>query len=67
MKGGIWRARGTDKGERIPELQKPYILMFAEFLKRNNVNPLEVEFTIPSGRKATVFKASDGGYNWEIK
>ena len=53
--------------EQVPKLQKPYILMFANFLKTNGIDPLDVEFILPSGKSATLFVADDREYNWRIK
>jgi hypothetical protein len=55
------------EGEQIPELQKSYILMFAEFLEKDyGIDPLKLTFTMPDGRKAHLF-STDSGYNWRLK
>ena len=54
-----------DKGQ-VPSLQKPYFILYCEFLKSKGINPEDVKFTLPSGAKAKVFKIEDG-WNWEIE
>jgi hypothetical protein len=53
-----------EDGNQMPELQKPYILMFAHMLELRGIDPIEVEFTLPSGEKARVFNTPEG-YNWK--
>ena len=53
-------------GHQIPRFQKAYLRLYCEFLKRQGINPEEVEFTMPNSSKAKVF-AIEGGWNWKIR
>lgn len=55
----------SQKGRQIPRLQQPYILMFASFLEESEVDPLDVEFTMPDGAVVRLFKTPTG-YNWQF-
>ena len=55
-----------ENNEQVPELQKSWLLLFAEFLEDKGIDPTEVSYLLPQGRKAEVFKIP-GGYNWRIK
>ena len=51
-------------GKQMPELQKSWIILFAEHLKSKGVDPTEVTFTTPLGYKVKVFKTPNNDYNW---
>ena len=55
-----------EDGKQIPQLQKSWILLFAEHLRDQNIDPLKADYTMPDGSSASLFKTSDGSYNWRI-
>lgn len=55
-----------DNDEQIAELQTSWLLLFAQHLAIHGINPLEVDYRLPDGRKASLFKIEDG-YNWSIE
>jgi hypothetical protein len=54
-----------DNGQQMPKLQTPYILMFADILAQNKIDPVDCEFILPDGRQARVFWTGEG-WNWEV-
>ncbi len=62
----------NEKGEQIPELQRPWLLIFREFLATAGVNfPETLEVILPSGKSAEFFLAVDPDtgeqrWNWKI-
>jgi len=55
----------NDKGLQIPDLQKPWIRLFVDFLKKKGVKNIEnIEFDMPTGSTA---KWSEEYQNWELK
>jgi len=52
-------------GAQVPELQRPWILLYVEFLVSKGVDPLGIVFRLPDGKNARVFKTSEG-FNWEF-
>ena len=56
----------NESGKQMPELQRSWLLLFMDFLKKNSIDPIKVDFTLPSGWKAEPFECSDGSYNWRI-
>jgi len=55
-----------DKGQQIPKFQKPIIQFYCELLEKEGIDPKDVDFTMPDGRKARPFKTESGDWNWEI-
>ncbi len=56
-----------DGEERMDTLQRPWFLLFAEFIESRGYDPTDFEYHLPDGRHiATVFKIPEG-YNWRIK
>ena len=55
-----------DMGHQVPELQEPWLLLYAKFLESKGVDPTKQEYTLPNGRDAKVVKV-DAGYNWEVR
>jgi len=53
-----------DEGQ-MPDLQTPYILLFAEFLNSKGVDPLDVIFKMPNGETVELF-STPNGYNWRL-
>ncbi len=51
---------------QMPELQEPWILLFAKFLESKGVDPLSVEYKLQGERTAVLFKTSDGSLSWRI-
>jgi len=61
-----WGQTATFKdNEQATEIQEPWILVFAEYLKNKGVDPTFVEYTLPNGQRAEVFETQEG-YNWKI-
>ena len=53
------------KTQQIPSLQKPWLLLYVEFLVSKGIDVLPIRFMLPGGTEAKLFKTEDG-YNWEI-
>ena len=51
--------------EQVPELQKSWLLLFAEFLNKHGIDPTAVAFTLPNGNRCKIFEVPDG-CNWRI-
>ena len=56
-----------EKKQQVGELQEAWLLVFAEFLKSKGIEPLNVTFNLPGGRKAALFALPDGSYNWNVE
>jgi hypothetical protein len=54
-----------ERGQQVPELQRAWIKLFAEFLDDHDEDPVEFEFTLPDGTKAKLFETA-AGYDWRI-
>ena len=57
-------------GQQIPELQRSWLVLFAEFLEKQGVDPLQVEFMLPGGLHARLFKIPyerGGGFKWHVE
>jgi hypothetical protein len=54
-----------EKGEQVPELQKSWFLLYAQFLESKGIDVQNIEYQLPSGGYAKIFKTSIG-YNWEV-
>lgn len=52
-------------GEQVPELQRSWLLKFAEFLEQNGVDIENSTFELPTGN-AKLFKTGEG-YNWQYQ
>ncbi|HVI07010.1 MAG TPA: hypothetical protein VND65_01825 [Candidatus Binatia bacterium] len=52
-------------GKQMPELQESWFLLYVKFLEEKGIDPEGIEFQLPHG-KATVFKTSEGNYNWRF-
>jgi len=50
-----------------PELQRPWIMLVAEFLESRGIDPLECTFQLSADHSAKFFRTSDGTLNWEVK
>ena len=51
--------------EQIPELQKSWASLFAEFLESKGEDPTEFELNFPTYRTARFFRTDDG-WNWRF-
>ena len=59
----------SQDGKQIDEspIQKGWFSVFLGFLESKGIDPKDVEFTLPDGKQAKVFKAMEGTYNWHIE
>ncbi|KKM90372.1 hypothetical protein LCGC14_1239380 [marine sediment metagenome] len=55
-----------DNDEQVAEFQTSWLLLFVQHLVNQGVNPLDVTYHMPDGRKASLFEIEDG-YNWSIE
>ncbi len=55
-----------ENNEQVPNLQKSWVILFAEFLKENGVDPTKVEIFLPGVNKAAIFELGDKTYSWRI-
>ncbi len=53
--------------EQVPELQRPWITLFAEFLESKGYNPVNATFELPDGQVVKLFRTDDGGFNWKFE
>ncbi len=53
-------------GQQAPELQTPWIQLFAEFLESKGHNPREFSFRSQTGHKMQMFKTAEGSWNWRV-
>lgn len=51
--------------EQQPELQEPWIKLFAEFLESKGIDPLQCDFVIQGTGTARFFRTPEG-LNWRI-
>jgi hypothetical protein len=56
-----------DDGEQVPRLQKSWLLLYVDYAVANGVDPTTVEFNLPMGGKARVFKTDEGDWNWRME
>ena len=55
-----------DGDQQIPELNRSWILLYAEYLVREGIDPTKVVFEMPGSMfKAEVFKTKYG-FNWRL-
>jgi hypothetical protein len=59
-----------ENDEQVPAAQRPWLLVFAEYLVSQGIDPTAQEFVMPDGNgaKIFVFKDEDGevSYNWGL-
>ena len=53
------------ENEQIPELQKSWIVLYAEFLEIKGVDPETLELRLPYG-PAKYFRTAEGGWSWRF-
>jgi hypothetical protein len=54
----------SNRGRQIPNPQS-WLLLYAEFLESQGIDPTQVDFILTDGQTAKVFKAN-GGYDWKV-
>lgn len=55
-----------EDGEQVPMAQKPWLIVFAEYLESVGIDPTKQEIKLPDGRKAQIFSTEEG-FNWSIE
>lgn len=55
-----------ENGEQNSKYQMSWVKLYFEFLEKQGLNPLEVIYILPNGRKAKAIKKTDGGYTWDM-
>jgi hypothetical protein len=55
------------KGEQVPELQIPWVQLYAAFLEAKGFNPLDFRLRMPNNEHARFFRTEDGGWNWRFE
>lgn len=55
-------------GEQVPALQVPWLQLYVDHLTdATGVDPTEVEFRLPDGRFARIFRCdNERGWNWQV-
>jgi hypothetical protein len=54
-----------EQGQQMPELQRSWLKLFADFLDDHDEDPTEFEFTMPDGRVVKVLE-TESGWNWTV-
>lgn len=58
-----------ENGEQHPVAQKPWLLVFAEYLASQGIDPAAQQYVMPNGDRVRVFAFTDDDgqvrYNWE--
>lgn len=52
--------------KQIPEANGSWLLMIADKLTAEGLDPLQAEITLPNGRQAQFFRTQAGTLNWNI-
>lgn len=56
-----------DGEHQLPQLQRPWIRLFVDFLQSQGVDVFNAEFHLPDGySRAKLIKTSDG-YSWQVQ
>lgn len=55
-----------ENDEQDTVLQRSWLQLYVDFLLSKDVDPTAMEFTMPDGKVAKVFK-TDEGYNWKFQ
>ena len=53
-----------ENGQQLPNLQRSWLKLFADFLDDHDEDPTEFEFTLPDGTHAKAIETASG-YNWK--
>lgn len=59
-----------ENGQQVPVAQKPWIVVYAEYLASQGIDPTAVEIEMPHGTRVRVLKTEVDGedsYNWELE
>ncbi len=72
MKNCVFFSNGNtgffdEKGRQVSKLQRSWLQLYIEFLEKEGGDPTEIEFILPNGDRAQVFKTPRGRWNWEVK
>lgn len=55
-----------EQGNQVPEMQESWLRLFLDYLEaEHREDPVELEITMPGGKRAKVFRTPNG-LNWEI-
>ena len=58
-----------EDGEQVPAAQSPWLVVFAEYLAAQGIDPTDQEIVMPDGKGARIFSFEDEdgevNYNWE--
>ena len=55
-----------ENGDQMSDLQRSYIVMFAEFLKTKGFDPTKISYLLPNDKKAQLFSIKGDTYNWRF-
>jgi len=55
-----------ENNEQARSLQIGWIELYIEHLIKNRIDPALIDYIMPDGKSANVFK-TESGYNWRIK
>jgi hypothetical protein len=55
-----------EQGERMPEIQRAWLSVFADFLDEHDEDPTEFEITLPDGTHVRVLENEHGWYGKPI-
>jgi hypothetical protein len=55
-----------EDGRQAPELQQPWVTLFAEFLEGHGYDPTEYELYMPGAGSARFFRTVTGGWSWRF-
>jgi hypothetical protein len=56
-----------DREARVPELEKPWVELFAEFLESKGESPFDFELHFPDGKIGRIFRTHDGSWDWHFR
>ncbi len=53
-----------ENGEQVSVAQKSWLIVYAEYLESQGIDPAEQEYEMPNGQAVKLFKTEDG-FNWQ--
>jgi len=53
-----------DGGKQVPLLQESWFMLYVQMIAAIGIDPTQVEFTMPDGRRAEVFETEGNSFNW---
>jgi len=56
----------SEKGKQLNEFQDSWLIIYIEYLIKKGIDPTKVEFILPDGNKAIIYKW-ESSYNWRIE